>query len=517
MHYPRGKSLGGSSARNYMIYHRPTEGSLQMWADKVGDASYEFANFLPYFEKSITFTPGSTTLRLANATTTYSTTTLEHGTGPLHLTFANWVYAFPTWAAKALTATLGIPLRAEGLQDGGLLGHAYTMYTVDPATQLRSSSETAFLRPSLDAGDPDYYVYPLTLARRVLFDDDRRATGVLVQTATANYTLSARKEVVLAAGVIGSPQLLQVSGVGPADLVAALGVPLVADRPGVGQNFQDQILFGVTHAVDALTASAYSSQPGYAAAQADLFNSAAAGPLTSVGADMTAWEKLPPADRNGSLSPATQAALAAYPPDWPELEYIVFSGYGGNGSTFTASDPGDGRQYATMTVVLTAPLSRGNVTATSPDAAVPPAIDPAYLTAAGDIEVAVAGFKRARRFWASDALDGFVVGGGGVDDEAYPGAQVVSDEEIASAIRGGFQTIYHGSCTCAMGPEDDDMAVVDAQARVYGVQGLRVVDASAFPLLPPGHPQSTVCEYLSLVPRLVKTCSPVANLQYLNL
>lgn len=491
MHYPRGKMLGGSSGRNYMIYHRPTTGSMQMWADKVGDASYEFDNFLPYFEKSITFTPENKKLRLANASTTYSTATLKRGSGPLHVTFANWVYAFPTWAAKAMAKTLRIPFHAEGFQDGGLLGYAYTMYTVDPTTALRSSSETAFLRPSLDAGEPNLYVYPLTLAKRVLFDDSKKASGVLVQTATANYTLTARKEVILAAGVIGSPQLLQVSGVGDADLVASLGVPLVADLPGVGQNFQDQILFGVTHAVNAITASAYDS-PGYIAEQAALFDTKAAGQLTSVGADMLGFEKVPGLqDRNSTLSPATQAAFAAYPPDWPELEYIIFSGYGGDGSTFTGADPGDGKQYATMTVVLVAPQSRGNITAFSADTAVQPEINPAYLTAQADIEVAVAGFKRARQFWGSNALDGFVVG----NEEAYPGAGVVTDDQIASAIRQGFQTIYHGSCTCAMGPANDTMAVVDTQARVYGVQGLRVVDASAFPFLPPGHPQSVVCKY----------------------
>jgi choline dehydrogenase len=484
MHYPRGKSLGGSSARNYMIYHRPTKGSMDRWAEKVGDKSYSWDQFLPWMEKSITFIPENKELRLANASQPYSVETLSKGTGPLKLTFANWVYAFPTWASKAMNK-IGIPFREEGLQDGGLMGHAYSMYTIDPETQIRASSSSAFLEPALEEGEPDYTVYPLTMAKKIIFDSSKKATGVQVDTAGAVYTLSARKEVILAAGAIGSPQLLQVSGVGPKDVIKKLGVPQVAELAGVGKNFQDQLLFGVSHPVNLVTASSY-GRPGYIQEQEKLFNEKGAGSLSSVGADMTGWEKVPAASRK-NLSPDVRATLDKLPADWPELEYIAFSGYGGNGSTFTTSDPGDGKQYATFTVVLVAPLSRGSVTATSKDTSVAPAIDPAYLTHKGDVEVALAGFKRAREFWASDAIKPVVLGG-----EAFPGANFKTDEQIIKQIRGGFQTIYHGSCTCAMGTAKDPMAVIDTQARVYGVKGLRVVDASSFPMLPPGHPQSIV-------------------------
>ncbi|RYP41561.1 hypothetical protein DL767_000903 [Monosporascus sp. MG133] len=484
IHYARGKMLGGSTARHFMIYHRGTVGSYQKWADRVGDDSYTFENFLPYFEKSLNFTPPNNDLRLSNATPEYDGSALGTGDGPLGLTFPNWAYAFPTWATRAFSQ-MGIRRRREGFNNGGLLGQAYAMFTIDGKTMVRSSSETAFLRSSLS--NTDYYVYPLTTAMKVLFDETKTATGVLVNTAGAQYTITARKEVVISAGVFGSPQLLQVSGVGPAELLQSLDIPVVADLPGVGHNMQDHIVFGISQGVNAVTASSMGN-PGFAGEQVRLFNEEAAGLLTSPGADMLAWEKLPKKTRRVMSNSTLNFLATEYPADWPEVEYLTLSAYFGNGDSPSTADPHDGTSYATVGVALCTPRSRGSVTITSADVFVAPAIDPRWLTDRADIEVAVGGFKRAREFWASPALSGFALG-----QEAYPGREVGDDDaEIEAAIRRSFNTVYHGSCTCAMGRADDPDAVVDPQARVYGVNGLRVVDASAFPLLPPGHPQSTV-------------------------
>ncbi|KAI0003891.1 glucose-methanol-choline oxidoreductase [Xylariaceae sp. FL0662B] len=484
MHYPRGKMLGGCSARNFLIYQRGTEGSYKMWADKVGDDSYAFESFLPYFEKSLNFTPPNQELRAKNATPDYDASVLGPGSraGPVSVTFPNWGYAFPTWATKAFSQ-IGI-LPRKGFLSGGLLGQAWAMFTIDATTMARSSSETAFLQHSLS--DPNYYVYPLTLAKKVLFDDSKKATGVLVETGGFEYTISARKEVILSAGVFGSPQLLQVSGIGPAKLLNSLKIPVIADRPGVGRNMQDHIFFGIAHGVDVVTASSLGN-PEFYAEQTRLFDEKAEGLLTSPASDMLGWEKLPNKTRSG-LSNRTRSILATdYPADWPEIEYIAFSAYYSNGSVISRSDPQDGTAYATLGVALCTPQSRGSVTITSADARDKPDIDPGFLTDRADIEVVIGGFKRAREFWKSRALHGLLVG-----EESYPGLDVQTDAQIEAVIRRSFQTVYHGSCTCAMGKANDTDAVVDAQARVYGVKGLRVVDAAAFPLLPPGHPMATV-------------------------
>ncbi|CAJ2505540.1 Uu.00g129340.m01.CDS01 [Anthostomella pinea] len=485
LHYPRAKMLGGCSGRNYMIYHRATSGAYDKWADTVEDPSYAFDSFLPYLEKSVNFTGPNADLRLANATPSYDISALENGEGPLSVTYPNYAYAYATWAVNGLKE-IGLNVR-QGFQNGELFGQSYSMFTINADTMLRESSETAFLRSSLD--NTNYYLYDLTMAKKVIFNGTT-ATGVLVDTLGREYTISARKEVIVSSGSIGSPQLLQASGVGPSDLLNSLSIPVVSDLPGVGQNFQDHILFGVTHRVNSPTASSLSGDPAYAAEQSRLFLQQAAGALTSPATDVLAFEKLPNNTR-AALSNTTRAVLdAEYPADWPEVEYISLAAYMGDFVLPLASDPDDGHNYAALAVVLCKPRSRGSVNITSADTSVHPALNPGFLTDRADVEVAVAGFKRARQFWATKAM---AVDGYADPEEAYPGAEAVqTDAEIENSIRRSFQTIFHGAATCAMGPAGDPKAVVDPQARVYGVQGLRVVDASAMPFLPPGHPQSTI-------------------------
>lgn len=487
MHYARAKMFGGCSGRNYMMYQRPTIGSQQLWAEAVGDDNYTFDSMLPFYEKSLNFTPPNDKWRLANSTFEYDVSALGSGDGPLSLTYPNYVYSFATWAYEALQQ-IGIPTR-DGFQNGDILGHSYVPFTIQADTMLRESSETAFLQNTL--GDPNYTLYPLTLAKKVIFNDLNSATGVLVDTQGKEYLLSARKEIIISSGFIGSPQLLQVSGIGPSDLLTELGIPVIADRPGVGKNLQDHVIFGLTHRVSGLTASAFGDSE-LAASQAALFRESSAGMLTSPGTDVMAFEKIPDSLRD-SLSNKTQGILSTnYPEDWPEVEYISLAAYLGSGYEVATADPGDGSNYATLSAVLVAPRSRGSVMITSPDTSVAPDIDPAFLTDEVDVEVGVAAFKRARQFWNSTAMREF-----SDPEEAYPGYDVQTDSEIVESLRKNFNTIWHGSCTCSMGKTNNTMAVVDSQARVIGVSGLRVVDASAFPFLPPGHPQSAVCKWLS--------------------
>lgn len=150
------------------------------------------------------------------------------------MTFANYAMAFSSWAQKAL-AELGIrPI--NGFTSGKLLGSSYTLSTIEYSTMTRESSETAFLQPALEKRNPNLRVFQSTLGKKIIFGAEKRATGVQVDTAGKVYTLSVKKEVILSAGAFQSPQLLMVSGVGPKANLARHGIPLVADRPGVGQN-----------------------------------------------------------------------------------------------------------------------------------------------------------------------------------------------------------------------------------------------------------------------------------------
>ncbi|QSZ35459.1 hypothetical protein DSL72_008329 [Monilinia vaccinii-corymbosi] len=484
IHYARGKTLGGSSARNFMLYQRGTVGSFQKWADQVGDDAYEWDNFLPFYQKSINFTAPDMNLRFANSTPAFvaSEAAKFPATGPLSLTWPNYAQAFGSWAIEGL-AQIGIPV-IPGFLGGSLMGSSYAAATLDAQKMTRESSETSFLRAGLQF--PDLKVYHLSLAKKILFDESKKATGVLLETSGYPFTLTAKKEVILSAGAFGSPQLLLASGVGPAAELSAVGIDVIADRPGVGKNMQDHPYYGITYRVNAPTSSKISSDPAFAAEQASLYEKTpAAGMYTSTNTDVLGWEKIP-AKYKSKWSNETQAALAEYPADWPEVEYLSVSAFPGK-LLIGGTDPGDGFNYATISAALISPRSRGTITITSPDTNVAPLIDPGFLTEQSDIDIMIASFKRVREFFATDALQSFVIG-----DEYFPGFNTSTDAQIEDAIRSSFSPVWHASCTCSMGRVNDTNAVVDSQARVIGVSGLRVVDAAAFPLLPPGHPMSTV-------------------------
>lgn len=466
-----------------MVYHRGTNSSYQMWADQVGDSSYEFENFLPFFEKSLNFTPPDENLRFSNGTPSYDKSVLGDGSGPLSLSFPNYVGVLGTWATKGLKA-IGISV-IDGFQSGKLLGQSYSMFTIDPSTGLRDSSETSFLRQGLKSDA--YTVYPLTLAKRILFNAHKKATGVIVNTQGFEYTLRAKKEVILSAGFIGSPQLLQVSGVGPREVLAKHDIPVVVDLPGVGQGMEDHVYFVVSYAINGPTVSTLQF-PDFAAQQADVYHKTHGGIYSNPVTDVLGWEKVPDTLRE-QWDNETRATLDAYPADWPEVEYISLSAWFGYQQDSRNGDPRDGRNYASLAVALCTPRSRGHVTINGTDTATAPLINPNFLVDPADQAVVVAGFKRARAFWESDAMAGIRLG-----DEAFPGAAVQSDAEILDYIKRSYNTIYHGAATCKMGKPGDRDAVVDTKARVFGVKGLRVVDAAAFPLLPPGHPMATVCK-----------------------
>jgi choline dehydrogenase len=411
IHYPRGKCLGGSSARNYMGYLRGTKNSYQQWAQMVGDNSYTYDNWLPYFEKSLNFTPPDTTKRALNATPQYDTGSLGQG-GPLSITFPNYAQAMSSWVQKGMQE-LGIAA-SNGITSGVLIGSSYVIAALQ-INQKRESSETAFLTPA--ANRNNLRIYDNTMAKKVVFSG-KKAKGVLASTAGQQYILSAKREVILAAGAFLSPQLLMVSGVGPAATLNKYKIPVIADRPGVGQNMQDHILMGPSYRVNVITASAM-ADPVFAAQAAELFVTNASGILTSPVGDFGGWEKLPPHLRN-NLSPATKSALNSLPPDWPEIEFLSMGGY--LGYQQNGSQPLDGYNYATVAIALQAPQSRGSISISSSDTNDPPVIDPGWLTSPIDQEVAVAGYKRVREIFATKAIAPALIG-----SEFFPGRQVSVD------------------------------------------------------------------------------------------
>lgn len=213
IHYAQGKTLGGSSALNTMAYHRGTIGSYQLWADNVGDQSYAFDKILPYFKRSCTLTPPDLEKRNSpNATVLYDPSVFDNSlNGPLQVSWANWVDPTQSWLALSLQA-IGQVLSKTGFSSGKVDGGAWVPTTIDPKDATRSSSESSYLRSVLEKRKGSITVYSHSQASKILFDDDKRATGAAASKNGSEFVISARKEVILSAGVFHSPQLLMLSG-----------------------------------------------------------------------------------------------------------------------------------------------------------------------------------------------------------------------------------------------------------------------------------------------------------------
>lgn len=341
----------------------------------------------------------------------------------------------------------------------------------------------------------------MTQALQILFDDDKKATGVRVESANRNYTLNARNEVILSAGAFHSPQLLMVSGIGPQNVLQEQNIPALANRPGVGQNMHDSCnAGGVTYPVSVISTGIRQLDAGYEARAIEQFRNNGSGILTNGGGDVLAFEKLPDSYRT-HLSNATRERLAEWPADWPETEYVLSS----SGKTLEGSSA-TGENYVSIGILLVGTLSRGNVTIKSNSMFDKPVISTNWLLDEADQEVAVQAYKRIREFWNHVDIK--------AGAEEAPGSNVTSDADILEYIRGAVSPIHHASSTCEslpitrfnetttdmsigmMGRMNDTMAVVDSKAKVIGVTGLRVIDSSSFRFTPPGHTQAATCESL---------------------
>ena len=235
--------------------------------------------------------------------------------------------------------------------------------------------------------------------------------------------------------------MLMLSGVGPANVLKQHAIPVISNLQGVGQNMWDHFLFGASYQVTTPTHSALSNASFFQQA-AEQYRNNGSGVLGNPGGDILAWEKLPEPQRL-SLSKSTQASLATFPPDWPELEYLILDAYSGDNGNYITEAPRTPYMYVSPAAAIVAPQSRGNVSISSADSADPPLINPNWLSHPADKELAVAAFKRIRELMATETVQNVTVG-----EEIIPGPAVQTDTEILAAIkRNGIQT-FHASATC---------------------------------------------------------------------
>ncbi|KAL5372665.1 hypothetical protein DPSP01_013326 [Paraphaeosphaeria sporulosa] len=470
IHYAQGKTLGGSSALNTMSYVRSSAAAYERWANIVDDDSYKFDKLLPHFKKSVRLTPPNLQKRNAlNATPEYDSSVYGNG-GPLDVSWNNWVDPSITWLAKAMQA-VGMNINPKGWSAGNLNGGSWVPSTIDPARATRESAETSFLQYAL--ANTSLKVYSHSIVAKILFDGDS-ARGVKVATNGTTYELSARKEVIVSAGTFHSPQLLMVSGIGPKATLDQLGIPVIADLPGVGQNLRDPISIGTSHLVNTISSQTITSNPITEPEALRQYEEEAAGPYSSA-AGWIAYERLTSKLRS-TLPQSTQEKLAALSPDSPELSFIA--------GAFALPN---GTSQGAMSAIICNTFSKGSVSIRSANISDQPIIDLGWLSNPADTDVLIAGIKRLRQIWASETARNITLGA-----EVRPGEGVCTDAELLEYVKANAQQIWHPSSTCSMGKNDDKNAVVDSEARVFGVKKLRVVDFSIVPLSIPGHPQATV-------------------------
>jgi choline dehydrogenase len=432
LYWPRGKMLGGSSSINAMMYVRGHPRDYDNWA-QAGNRGWAFQDVLPYFKKSEGF-------RAAKGDAGH------HGTdGPLQVGDQRSPNPL-TQAFVEAGGHVGLA-RLDDIngktQDGIALTH------VTQRKGKRCSAADAFLKPAMRRRN--LRVETGCLVHRIRFDGNK-AVAVIYEQGGKTMTERAAREIVLCAGAIGSPQILMLSGIGPAQALSQCGVAVVADLPGVGQNLQDHLVSGVTFDC---------RQPVSLASAESLANLARylifrRGPLTSNVGEALGFIR-------------TRDGL-----DAPDIELIFapafFMEHG------AANPPGHG---FTIGVILLRPESSGSIALKSGDPRAHPAIRPNYLAAPNDMAALIAGIRFARRLAAAPPFDPYR------GDEVWPGSGAQSDAHLTEFVRAKSETLYHPVGTCKMGA--DAMAVVDERLRVRGLEGLRVADASIMPTIIGGH------------------------------
>jgi choline dehydrogenase len=434
MYCPRGRVLGGSSSINGMVYIRGHARDYDRWA-QTGLRGWSYADVLPYFRRAETRDRGADDY--------------HGGDGPLHVSAGHTPQPlYQAWLEAGRQA--GYPLTADlnGYQQEGL-------GPMDMTTRggRRWSAAKAYLRPAL--ARPNLTVEIRALTHRVLFEKDR-AVGVEYRQAGQLRQARARREVILCGGAINSPQLLMLSGIGPADELRALGLPVMADLPGVGRNLQDHIEIYVQHAC---------LQP------ITLYK--VMNPLSKllVGMQWTFFGTGLGATNHFEAGGFIRSRAGV---EHPDLQYhflpmaISYDGSSGVAGHGFQAHVGPMR-----------PTSVGSVRLRSADPRQAPAIQFNYMQTEGDRQEMRAAVRLTREIFAQKAFDPYR------GPEVAPGPDATSDAAIDAFVRAKGESAYHPSCSCKMG--SDSMAVVDGETRVHGVANLRVVDASIMPSVVSGN------------------------------
>jgi len=439
--WPRGKVLGGSSSINGLIYIRGQSQDFDLWR-QLGNAGWSYDDVLPYFRKAENQERGADPFHGTDGPLSVSDLRTEH---PLH-------DAFIAGAQEA-----GYPYNRD-FNGAAQEGVGTLQLTV--RGRRRCSAAVGYLRPAMQR--PNLRVEVRALTHRVLMEG-KRAVGIEYHQGGVMHQARAQREVLLCGGSINSPQILQLSGIGPGAVLQSVGVPVVHDLPGVGENLQDHIGGRIIYRCNP---SVWTMNEVYHSWLRRIQHGIQYI-LARNGALMTGAGPI-------GLFVKTRPEL-----DSPDVQYQFLAG-----SAPKTGDPMHTFPACTLVSIPCRPESRGWLRITSPDPTKQPAMQPNYLSTQGDKDTIVASLKISRRIFATQAMRRYVT------VEEMPGPQATTDEDLLNHVRATAGTTFHQTSTCMMGP--GPMSVVDTSLRVKGTERLRVVDASVMPTVVSGNTNATV-------------------------
>jgi len=432
---PRGKVLGGSSSINGLLYVRGQHEDYDRWRQR-GNVGWGYDDVLPYFKKAENQQRGADDY---------------HGSGG-PLSVSDWRHEDPLSEAFVKAAVeSGIPFNPDF---NGVTQEGAGFFQTTTRGGRRASSAFCYLRPAKQRGNLS--IETSALARRILFEG-RKARGVEYSQNGRLRTARARKEVLVSGGAYNSPQLLQLSGVGPAELLKSHGLNVVLDSPDVGNDLQDHMQVRIVmRCTKSITLNDIFNHPVRRVIAGARYALSRSGPLTVAAGTSGAFFKTNPR----LATPDIQIHFIPFSTDKMGEKLHPFSGF-------------------TATVCQLRPESRGSLKIRSADPTVPPEIRINYLATETDRAAFIDGIRILRKILAAPALKAYCSG------EVYPGSDMTSNEDLLEFCRNTGSTVYHPTSTCRMG--SDPLAVVDQRLRVRGVEGLRVVDASVMPDLMSGN------------------------------
>lgn len=489
---PRGKLLGGSSAINYLMYVRGSKTDYDGWA-ALGNKGWDWEGLLPYFKKHQTLDKVEIKSKDPQFMP-HGDPEKYHGTeGPIHTSFNDWYMPLEEEFAKAAYAVSGTSNKLHDAWSGDHLGFYSSLGAVNRSTDPgnRSYAATGYLKPNLSR--PNLKVLCEAQATTILLSGTTAAGAAFVH-AGKSYEIQAKKEVILSTGVIQTPQLLELSGIGDPDILDKAGVPCKVPNKCVGANFQDHVLGGLLYdlapGVDSMDAL---HGEDFQKAQHEIYEQTQKGPYGSPGMMMGFISYSSVAERDelsSTVSSIKEHSLAVTPfqkaqekliidqlrdPNFANLQTFCIpcrlDVAKGSDQTHFFSAPPKGKQQLSLLMCLEHPLSRGSVHITSADPLAAPRIDPGYFRHPADAKILAAGIKWMDAVARHPLLKKYLG-----ERELPPGdSGLETAEQREEYVRNHISTQYHLIGTASMGE------VVDERLRVKGVERLRVVDASVFP------------------------------------